>query len=107
MAGPDRACKGPTTHTIALMCAERHPLDCHRGLLVGRRPAERGVAVGHILADGRIEPHDETEGRLLALAGLDHADIFESETDRLARAYRRHGRKVAFAEETAGVEPSR
>lgn len=105
--GLDRVCKGAETHVVALMCAERHPLDCHRCLLVGRRLAERGMGVGHILADGRIEPHAETEARLLAMAGLEHADIFESETDRLARAYRQHGRKVAFTEETAGVEPCR
>lgn len=102
--GLDRVCKGAETHIIALMCAERHPLDCHRCLLVGRRLAERDVAVAHILADGRIEPHAETEARLLALAGLDHGDIFESDTDRLARAYRQHGRKVAFAEEAETAE---
>ena len=42
---------------VCLMCAEREPLDCHRFLLVARRLAERGLAVGHILHDGTVEPH--------------------------------------------------
>ena len=43
------------------------PLDCHRCLLVARSLAERGVAVAHILHDGAVEAHIETELRLLAL----------------------------------------
>ena len=37
---------------VALMCAEKEPLACHRTVLVGRHLAARGVAVAHILADG-------------------------------------------------------
>ena len=107
--GLDRVCKGAETHRIVLMCAEKHPLDCHRCLLVGRRLAERGVQVGHILADGQTEPHAVTEAKLLVAVGLDQEDIFESRADRLNRAYRRHGQKVAFAEvvEPAEAEPAR
>lgn len=101
--GLDRVCKGAENHRIVLMCAEKHPLDCHRCLLVGRRLAERGVQVAHILADGQIEPHAVTEANLLVAASLDQEDIFESRDDRLDRAYRQRGRKVAFAEE---VEPA-
>jgi uncharacterized protein (DUF488 family) len=79
-----------------LMCAEREPLDCHRCLLITRALAERGVNVGHILADGTVEPHDATENRLLALTRTD-ADLFATErVGRLADAYRRRaGRATA------------
>jgi len=56
--------------------------------------AKRGVAAGHILADGTIEPHAATEERLLAMTG-EHADLFGDRTTGLDAAYRRRARKVA------------
>jgi uncharacterized protein (DUF488 family) len=83
-------------HRVCLMCAEREPLDCHRCLLVTRSLAERGLAVGHILHDGTIEPHGATEQRLLAWDGK-AADLFVTgQNERLAAAYRRRARAVAF-----------
>jgi uncharacterized protein (DUF488 family) len=81
---------------LCLMCAEREPLDCHRCLLIARALAERGLGVGHILADGTIEPHAATEDRLLALTRT-NADLFQSDrAARLAEAYRRRAGKAAF-----------
>jgi uncharacterized protein (DUF488 family) len=81
---------------VCLMCAEREPLDCHRCLLVARSLAERGLTVGHILRDGAIEPHAETERRLVALAG-EGCDLFASgQRERLAAAYRRRARAAAY-----------
>jgi len=81
---------------VCLMCAEREPLDCHRCLLVARSLAERGLAVGHILHDGAIEPHAETERRLLALAD-ESCDLFaHGQRERLAAAYRRRAHAVAY-----------
>lgn len=104
-AGLDRVRKGAETHVIAMMCAEQEPLDCHRCLLVSRRLRASGVRVAHILADGRIEAHEETERRLLVCEGLDHEDIFESLGDRLERAYRQRARKAAFAEAAVEATP--
>jgi uncharacterized protein (DUF488 family) len=81
---------------ICLLCAEREPLDCHRCLLVARHLAENGLAVGHILHDGTIEPHTVTERRLLALDDND-CDLFDAgQATRLAAAYRRRAMAVAF-----------
>jgi uncharacterized protein (DUF488 family) len=81
---------------VCLTCAEREPLDCHRCLLVARSLAERGVAVGHILHDGAIEPHSDTERRLLALAG-EGCDLFaHGQRERLAAAYRSRAHAVAY-----------
>ncbi len=69
-AGLDRVLDGTRRYRIALMCAEREPLDCHRFLLISRHLHERGVRVCHILADGSIEPHETTEFRLLQQTGF-------------------------------------
>jgi len=95
-AGLDRLIATASHSRVCLMCAEREPLDCHRCLLVARALAERGLAVGHILHDGRIEPHEETERRLLALAGADDNLFVTGQRERLAAAYWRRARAVAY-----------
>jgi len=81
---------------ICLMCAEREPLECHRCLLVARSLAEGGFMIGHILHDGRVEPHAETDRRLLALTG-EGCDLFTpGQRERLAAAYRRQAHAVAY-----------
>jgi uncharacterized protein (DUF488 family) len=81
---------------VCLLCAERKPLDCHRCLLIGRALAARGLVIGHILHDGSIEPHDATEQRLLLLDG-EPDDLFRTGQDeRLAAAYHRRARAVAY-----------
>lgn len=72
--GLDRVEIDASRHRIALMCAERDPLDCHRFLLVSRRLAERGAAITHILADGSLEDHLATEQRMPRAAALDRKD---------------------------------
>lgn len=94
-AGLDRVSKGARNHRVCLMCAEREPLDCHRCLLVAPALAQRGFSVGHILADGAIEPHAATEERLLARTS-DEPDLFEDRAVRLAAAYRRRAGSAAF-----------
>jgi uncharacterized protein (DUF488 family) len=91
-AGLDQVCR--LMRDLCLMCAEREPLDCHRCLLVGRALAERGMVIGHILIDGRVEPHTVTETRLLEDAGV-APDLFSDRAERLAAAYRRRAGKVA------------
>jgi uncharacterized protein (DUF488 family) len=88
IAGLDRIENLATRSRLAIMCAEHEPLTCHRCLLVGRRLVERGVDVEHILRDGRIEPHADTEDRLLKLTRQTENDLFAARADRLARAYR-------------------
>jgi uncharacterized protein (DUF488 family) len=94
VAGLERVVDEIARHRVCLLCAEREPLDCHRCLLVGRALAERGLRLGHIRADGTIEPHAGTEDRLLALAG-DEADLFRGRAENLAHAYRRRAQAVA------------
>jgi uncharacterized protein (DUF488 family) len=84
--GLDRIVSESTSRCVALMCAERDPLNCHR-LALARALVERGQAVSHILASGEIESHAAAEERLLARKGLAGDDLFSRE-DRLTDAYR-------------------
>jgi uncharacterized protein (DUF488 family) len=92
VAGLEHVVDEIARHRVCLLCAEREPLDCHRCLLVGRALAERGLTLGHIRADGTVEPHATTEDRLLTLAG---DDLFRDRAERLAHAYRRRAQAVA------------
>ncbi len=75
-AGLARIAKGAETHRIALMCAEKDPLDCHRTILVARRLVEHGLTVRHILACGTLEDHDAALDRLCRQMGLAEGDLF-------------------------------
>jgi len=61
--GLARVIEAGTQGKVALLCAERDPIDCHRFLLIARELAARGVAVAHILASGDLEQQTETERR--------------------------------------------
>jgi uncharacterized protein (DUF488 family) len=73
-AGINRIIEGAKTHRIALMCAERDPLDCHRFLLIGRHLASPAIPLAHILASGEVEAQDKTETRFRARNPVD--DLF-------------------------------
>lgn len=80
---------------IALMCAEKEPLDCHRTILVGRALAQRDTELAHIHADGRVEPHAALEERLLHLA-KEKVDLLSSRDAALAQAYDRQAKRMAY-----------
>ncbi len=104
--GLDRVKSGVNTYRVALMCAEKDPIDCHRTLLVCRHLREvLPGRIQHILANGALEPHGQTERRLLANMGVsaDQDDMFVDETEPpLERAYRKRGLTIAYQEETVG-----
>lgn len=98
-AGLQRLRAGMERHNIALMCAEKDPLECHRAVLVARRVHESGVPVEHILADGRLESHEQMEARMLKLLKLSATDMFRSQEEILADAYRIRGEQIAYEDE--------
>ena len=100
--GLDRVADGARRHRLALMCAEKEPLDCHRTILVARELVRRGIDVAHILADGRIEPHDDTVERLLARHGLDQPHLFAPPEDRIEQAFDAQAAALAYTGEDAG-----
>lgn len=82
--------------TIALMCAEKEPLECHRTILVSRHLVALGIDVQHIHADGKLESHAEALRRLSHLVGVPEGDLYSSPEDLQADAYRRQEQRIAF-----------
>lgn len=88
--------KGMETHRIALMCAEKDPLTCHRMLLICRNLRGDDIHIRHILEDGSLEGNRDTEQRLMKLLKIDPADLFSSEEEQIRRAYDLQSEKVAY-----------
>ncbi len=95
--GLQRLQSGSGEHRIALMCAEREPLDCHRTILIARELDRAGIPMMHILADGSLQTQAQVMERLVAHLQLGDADLFASAAQRLEAAYELQGRKMAFA----------
>jgi uncharacterized protein (DUF488 family) len=103
--GLDRLLLGAEDYTVALLCAEEDPLDCHRGLMIAPALAELGRPPLHLRKDGSLETTGDMERRLLKLTGV--ADglldgLFAAQLDEaerltlLAEAYRARNRKIAY-----------
>lgn len=98
-AGIERVLSGAQKYRIALMCAEKEPLDCHRTLLVSRALEQRGVSIVHILADGSTEAQTQTMSRLLDLVGLPQVDMFRSHDELVAMACELREERIAYVDE--------
>lgn len=112
--GIKRLLKGVANHKIALMCAERDPITCHRSILVCQHLRSFDLNINHILADANLEPHEALEERLLELYGLNRSEsqpkqlsLFEPQLqgslenqkpreECLKEAYKRQGDKIAY-----------
>lgn len=103
-SGLTRVMRGAQAHRIALMCAEKEPLDCHRTLLVARALVERGVPVTHIWANGQTESHGDAMLRLLDVVGLPREDLFRTQEELLAQALRSQEDRVAYVDEKLAAE---
>lgn len=101
--GLDRIQEGMRTHRVAIMCAEKEPLDCHRTVLVTRHLAARGLDVHHILADGTIETHSDALRRLANDLKLraNELHLFCSQEDLFTEAYRLQEQRIAYEPEEA------
>jgi uncharacterized protein (DUF488 family) len=116
--GITRLLKGADNFRIALMCAEKDPITCHRSILVCQHLRTFDVEIKHILTDGSLESHEVLEERLLKLHGLNQSessnstqlslfdyqqlqDEFENTKpleECLKEAYQRQGDKIAYVE---------
>jgi len=94
--GVDRIIQGAAKMRVAMMCAEKDPLDCHRCILVAPRLRERGIEVQHILSDGALETQKQAERRLARLFELPERELFRSAGEIVAEAYRLQGQKIAY-----------
>jgi hypothetical protein len=102
--GLDRVRQGVKKYRLALMCAEKDPLDCHRMILVCRHLRSADLAIHHILADGLYETNEIAEQRLCTRLAL-QPDLFTSEADIIEQAYDRQAERIAYAQEDELVQP--
>jgi uncharacterized protein (DUF488 family) len=97
--GLTRVRDGVKKHRIALMCAEKEPLECHRTILVSRYLVLGGIEVRHILNDGRIEHHADVINRLIRQLRLPESDMFTPRDHIISEAYRLQGERIAYTED--------
>jgi uncharacterized protein (DUF488 family) len=95
--GLDRLLTGMQTHRIAIMCAEREPLDCHRTILVSRELERASVPVTHILSDGALEAHRHAMERLASTLKLADTDLFRSPDELIEEAYEKQGSRISYS----------
>jgi uncharacterized protein (DUF488 family) len=103
--GVERLQRGVKNNVIALMCAEKDPLDCHRAILVSRQLTSLGICVQHILATGDLEGHTDSERRLVRQLGLSPT-LFEpdlTEVELIERAHQMRGREIGYRPTGAGA----
>jgi uncharacterized protein (DUF488 family) len=102
LSGVDRVIAELEKNSLALMCAEEDPLECHRFLLICPELASRGLAPRHI-RKGSVESQQEAEDRLLRehdFRDVTSDSLFGSGADErraaLEDAYVRQAEKFAF-----------
>jgi uncharacterized protein (DUF488 family) len=100
-SGLDRVLNAAKRQQVALLCAEREPLACHRTILVARELVDLGAEVAHIYADGHSEPHGVAMERLLDELGLRQFDLFGGSSDRYEKAYAEQEARIAYSLSTA------
>ncbi|MBW4561290.1 MAG: DUF488 domain-containing protein [Mojavia pulchra JT2-VF2] len=118
--GIQRLLKGAENYKIALMCAEKDPITCHRAILICQRLRQFDLKINHILCNGDLETHVYLEERLLRLHKLkipelpkqiqlslfESISLFEpsmlqySKEELLKKAYQQQGEKIAYVEKT-------
>jgi uncharacterized protein (DUF488 family) len=99
-AGLDRLLKGMQFYRIAMMCAEKDPIMCHRMILVCRHLRKKVDEIRHIMEDGSLEALAASEDRLLKHLKIPALQLFDSTEDLILRAYDIQGEKIAYSSQT-------
>ncbi len=95
--GIERLRAAMETFRVAILCAEKEPLSCHRSILIARCLHEKGIQVRHILEDGSLEDHDALLVRLLALHGIQENHLFHSRDELIAMAYEKQAEQIEYS----------
>lgn len=98
--GLNRIQNGLQTYKIALMCAEKDPVNCHRMILICRNLKKRGINIFHIIDNNLTETQSDSEKRLLRLFAFDQLALFQSDEEQLSQAYDMQGKKIAYKDDT-------
>jgi uncharacterized protein (DUF488 family) len=104
--GIERLLAGTGKFRIAIMCAEKDPLACHRTILISRHLHEHGIDVRHILEDSRVESHADLLLRLLRIHGIQENHLFYTTDELLAVAYDKQAEAIQYAADEEHQQPS-
>lgn len=116
--GIQRILKGVKKYKIAMMCAEKDPITCHRAILVCQHLRKFNINISHILRNSDLETHQHLEERLLKLYELKQSESFEhmqlslfnqpavtdkfisqySKKEAIKEAYNRQTEQIAYVE---------
>ncbi|MEQ9486202.1 DUF488 domain-containing protein [Coleofasciculus sp. F4-SAH-05] len=109
--GIQKVLKELEKHRIALMCAEKDPLTCHRAILVCQHLRHSNLQINHILKNGILESHFDLEDRMLKKHGFIvngqpiQLSLFDNELSKLPsreecleKAYKLQGDEIAYVE---------
>jgi len=96
--GLARLQKGMESYRVALLCAEKDPITCHRMILVCRNLREDAVKIEHILEDGNLEENAHAERRLMQFLRIRENNLFASPEELIERAYDMQGKRIAYEE---------
>jgi uncharacterized protein (DUF488 family) len=101
---------GRKKYQVALMCAEKEPLDCHRTILVGRALEEDlNIPVSHIHANGVLERHSDAMLRLAQMFNLraHEEHMFCTNDAVLEEAYSLQEERIAYTVSHAETRAAR
>ena len=96
--GVERIKNGLTAgYSIALMCTEYNPMDCHRFSLVSRGIRKKlNIPIDHIFSQKLCKSTEGLENELLVALNL-QPELFENKDMLIERAYNILGKKVAYS----------
>lgn len=83
-------------YNLALMCAEKDPIDCHRTIMVSRALNLLGFDIKHILATGNLQTQKEIDFRLLKFYHLDESSLFQTKDELIDEAYIRKNIQIGY-----------
>ncbi|MCL2351741.1 MAG: DUF488 domain-containing protein [Firmicutes bacterium] len=90
-------------YSIAFLCAEKNPANCHRSILVSRAFRDVGYDVKHILQGGATESQEDIDAQLLDEYFPDRMQmsLFDMKTDAelLVEAYRNRNAEIGYRPE--------
>ncbi|HMD97052.1 MAG TPA: DUF488 domain-containing protein [Terriglobia bacterium] len=110
-AGLERVVQELEARTVALMCAEEDPLECHRFLMICPELMRLGITPAHLRKGSRLESQEGAENRLLesrGFAGVTGNTLFpEARAEALEDAYALQAEKFAFRVDPPAVDARR
>jgi uncharacterized protein (DUF488 family) len=99
-AGLERLQSELPGRSVAIMCAEEDPLECHRFLMICPELTKLGIIPLHIRKGSRIETQEAAENRLLNVTGFEGVaanTLFpDVRAQALEDAYRLQAERFAF-----------